>query len=281
MNTQQARIARVMDYVERNLDEKLSVTRLGKVAHVSKYHFHRQFTSTTGVTIAKLVQLLRLKRASFQLVFDARPSITDIAFDAGFSNPESFSRAFRNAFGQNPREFRRRPDWTQWRAKYRFQRNIGPRMTKVEIVQFQETKVAALEHRGSPADVYNTTRRFIEWRKANGVSPATSRTFGIHYDDHETVAPADYRIDICASIERDVAPNPQGVVTKVIPGGRCARARHVGSREHIECANYLYREWLPASGEQLRAFPLFFHYVNVGPDVRDHEMITDVYLPLK
>ena len=23
------------------------------------------------------------------------------------------------------------------------------------------------------------------------------------------------------------------------------------------------------------------HYVNVGPDVRDHEMITDVYLPLK
>ncbi len=25
----------------------------------------------------------------------------------------------------------------------------------------------------------------------------------------------------------------------------------------------------------------FFHYVNVGPDVKEHEMITDVYLSLK
>jgi len=28
-------------------------------------------------------------------------------------------------------------------------------------------------------------------------------------------------------------------------------------------------------------FPVFFHYVNVGPDVPEHEMITDVYLPLR
>ena len=28
-------------------------------------------------------------------------------------------------------------------------------------------------------------------------------------------------------------------------------------------------------------FPILFHYVNVGPEVKDHEMITDVYLPLR
>jgi len=43
----------------------------------------------------------------------------------------------------------------------------------------------------------------------------------------------------------------------------------------------LFTEWLPASGETLGDFPLFFHYVNVGPDVAEHEMITDVYLPLR
>lgn len=46
-------------------------------------------------------------------------------------------------------------------------------------------------------------------------------------------------------------------------------------------AEWLYREWLPRSGEQLRDYPVFFHYVNVGPDVKEQEMITDVYLPLK
>lgn len=44
---------------------------------------------------------------------------------------------------------------------------------------------------------------------------------------------------------------------------------------------YLFETWLPQSGESSGDFPIFFHYVNVGPDVREEEMITDVYLPLK
>jgi AraC family transcriptional regulator len=83
------------------------------------------------------------------------------------------------------------------------------------------------------------------------------------------------------SVDFDVPPNVYGIVNKVIPGGRCALARHLGSRAHNAAAVFLYEEWLPNSGESLRDFPIFFHYVNVGPDVREHEMITDVYLPLK
>lgn len=50
---------------------------------------------------------------------------------------------------------------------------------------------------------------------------------------------------------------------------------------HNAAAVYLYKTWLPASAERLRDFPIFFHYVNVGPDVREEDMITDVYLPLQ
>ena len=87
--------------------------------------------------------------------------------------------------------------------------------------------------------------------------------------------------DVGVSYEGPVEPNPQGVMAKEIPAGLCARIRHLGSRDHIAEAEYLYRDWLPASGRELRDFPIFFHYVNVGPDVRDADMITDVYLPLK
>jgi len=123
-------------------------------------------------------------------------------------------------------------------------------------------------------------RTFIEWRKANGLNPDRHRSYGIHYNDPRTTPPADYRVDFCVSIEDDVAPNLQGIVNKMIPGGRCAVARHLGSRENVAAAAYLYEEWLPKSGEALRDFPIFFHYVNVGPNVREDEMITDVYLPL-
>ena len=82
-------------------------------------------------------------------------------------------------------------------------------------------------------------------------------------------------------MEREVPPNPQGVVNKAIPGGRCAVVRHVGPRDNVSAATWLYETWLPRSGEALRDFPIFFHYVNVGPTVQPHEMITDVYLPLR
>jgi AraC family transcriptional regulator len=58
-------------------------------------------------------------------------------------------------------------------------------------------------------------------------------------------------------------------------------ARHDGSRDDVTAAAYLAEVWLPASGEAAADRPLFFHYVNVGPNVRTEDMITDVYLPLR
>jgi AraC family transcriptional regulator len=71
------------------------------------------------------------------------------------------------------------------------------------------------------------------------------------------------------------------VIGKRIVGCRCAVARHLGSRENNTTAVWLFEDWLPRSGEALAEFPIFFHYVNVGPDVREHEMVTDVYLPVR
>ncbi len=151
----------------------------------------------------------------------------------------------------------------------------------VEIVEFPETLIAALEHHGPEHQTYNTTQKFIEWRQANGVRPGIGNTYGIHYNDPETTAPEDYRLDIAVSVDAPVTSNPQGVINKIIPAGRCARVRHLGSRHDVTPARWLYSEWLPASGEELRDFPMFFHYVNVGPQIKPEEMITDVYLPLR
>lgn len=46
-------------------------------------------------------------------------------------------------------------------------------------------------------------------------------------------------------------------------------------------ARFLYEEWLPGSGETMADFPLIFHYVNVGPNVKGSDAVTDVYMPLR
>lgn len=151
----------------------------------------------------------------------------------------------------------------------------------VRIFEFPETRVAVAEHHGPPQREYETSRKLIEWRIQNGLSPAQHRTYGVHYTDPSTIPPEDHRVDFCVSYDLPVQPNPQGIIGKIIPASRCAVARHIGSRAHNAAAVYLYREWLPRSGETPGDFPIFFHYVNVGPNVQEHEMITDVYLPLR
>ena len=79
-----------------------------------------------------------------------------------------------------------------------------------------------------------------------------------------------------------VLENPLGVVTKVIPGGRYTVFCHFGSHDRIgDTAFYLYRQRMPHSGEDLRDFPLFLHYLNLMPETLAHELVTDLYLPLK
>jgi AraC family transcriptional regulator len=215
--------------------------------------------------------------------------IIDIWLASGYENYESFSRAFKKSIGQTPSEFRKRPQWNPWHSTYQPLSDLRIKHmkpenqpTKVKLITFKDTKVAALEHRGDPNLIGNSVRKFIEWRKQNNLPLQVSATFNILYDNPSETSPDDYRFDICASTERDVADNPFGVVEKTIPGGRCALIRHIGSDANLgESITYLYSKWLPLSGEEPRDFPLFLHRVSFFPDVPEHEAITDVFLPLK
>lgn len=151
----------------------------------------------------------------------------------------------------------------------------------VEIVEFPETPVAAVEHRGAPALEHETAQRLIRWRIRHRVSPSNHKSFGVHYTDPLTALPAEHRVDFCVSYDGPIEPNEEGVISKRIPGSICAVARHRGSRQFIDAADYLVRVWLRESGAQRSDFPMFFHYINVGPDVAEEEMLTDVYLPLR
>ena len=153
----------------------------------------------------------------------------------------------------------------------------------VKVIDFPATPVAIRAHRGTPQRLNDSVLEFIAWRQASGLSPVkSSRTFGVAYDDPESTLPEQFRFDICGELSEEVPENPQQVVNGVIPGGRCALVRHFGSHDCIAESIYpLYREWLPESGEELRDFPLFFHYLNLIPDAAEHELVTDIYLPLK
>src|SRR5688500_14333792 len=91
--------------VTADLDHALDLQALARKAALSPFHFHRVFRGMLGETPLELHRRLRLERAAFRLAHDDSP-VTHIALEAGYETHESFTRAFRAAYGRSPSEFR-------------------------------------------------------------------------------------------------------------------------------------------------------------------------------
>lgn len=263
----QARMQRVLDHIDRHLDGDLDLAAVSSVAAFSKFHFHRQFKATFGLSLHRYVQLARLRQASKRLADGQGPSVTDIALDAGYETPDAFARAFRQRLQQSPSDFRKSPDWAPWLQAFGPLNSARSKLMpttfspdQVTVREVAPTRVAMFEHRGDPETLDVTIQRFIAWRKAAGLSPKTSPTFNIWHTERRPADPADYRMDLCVGIGPDHLIDERDGTVRAgeIPGGRCAVLRVTGDTHNLEpAALYLYRDWLPASGEEMRDFPIY------------------------
>lgn len=279
------RLYQLREYIDVNLDDDLTVDKLSDLACLSKYHFHRQFSAVFGITAFSYIKQARMKRASYQLAFKTDMKIIDIAFSCGYESSEAFSRAFTRVIGQSPSQFREQPDWTLWNDKYR---KVNGKPTApvdnphpVRVVECSEIKVASITHIGSLNLIGNTINQLFAWCGENNLSFSQGRMFNIVYDDPNVTKPDDYYCEICISINSPVGQNSYGVTEKVIPAGRCAVIRHLGSDDSISgTISYLYSHCLEESGETLRDSPLFIERLSLFPDVPEAEVTKDIYLPL-
>ena len=159
---------------------------------------------------------------------------------------------------------------------------LRPSRRVVRLVTFPATRVGMLQHLGSELRLGDSIRAFIAWRSANHLHPKVSATFNLVYCDPDETPPEEFRFGLCAATDKPIAPNDYGVREMTIPAGRCALLRHTGSDDRLgDSIRHLYAEWLPASGEEPRDFPLFMQRVSFFPDVPDSEAVTDIYLPLR
>lgn len=99
------KLAIVLDLIESDLAEDLSLKILATAAGLSEYHFLRMFKQSTGYTPHQYVINQRIERARELLVKTDLP-ITEIAYLLGFSTPAHFTHHFRRKTGFTPSEMR-------------------------------------------------------------------------------------------------------------------------------------------------------------------------------
>ena len=99
------RMARVMAFVGQHIEQNFTVADLADVACMSPAHFARSFKLTTGRCPHEFVSRIRLTLAK-RMLADHQLPISDVALSAGFSSQSNFARAFRDATGMTPRDYR-------------------------------------------------------------------------------------------------------------------------------------------------------------------------------
>ncbi|MFT6528133.1 MAG: AraC family transcriptional regulator [Celeribacter sp.] len=273
----EARLLRVLDYVYANLDGDLSLDTLADVAALSRFHFHRVFTGMTGETVAAFTRRVRLFRASIALVQTNDP-VDQISTYCGYSNARSFVRAFGDAYGLTPEAFRRQgvPH-----PALHLNEHGDYEMYDVNIETRADTKLAVVAHRGDYMNVGEAFETAFTTLTARGFGPQIGQMIGLYWDDPAAVPLDDLRSFAGAEILGDAeiaAPLEQ----MDIKGGAFAVLKYQGHYSGLAKAYaYLFGEWVPKSGKDLRDSPPFEVYLNTPQDTAAEDLITLICAPLK
>ncbi len=98
-----SRIGFAVDYIRKNLHQKLSIENIAKLAYVSKSNFFRMFKDELGTSPNEFILQERINRAKELL--KSKNSIKETAYQTGFSDTNYFTRVFKQLVGVTPKNY--------------------------------------------------------------------------------------------------------------------------------------------------------------------------------
>ena len=126
-------IEKVIEYIESHLDGKLDLEQVAAASHYSKYHLHRMFADTVGMTIHDYVQRRQLTEAAKLLVFSDKP-IIEAAFICGYESQQAFSTVFKSMYKLPPAEYREKRDFYPLQLRFTLYKKVSEKaFTKGDI----------------------------------------------------------------------------------------------------------------------------------------------------
>lgn len=101
-------IQKMIDWIECNITNHPSLLEMSKQIGYSPYYCSSRFHAIVGMSIKSYISGRRLARATLE-IRDTNIRILDIAIKYGYSSHETLTRAFLNAYGCTPSDYRKNP----------------------------------------------------------------------------------------------------------------------------------------------------------------------------
>ncbi len=276
------RINRVLLYINNHLGENLDLKQLAEISNFSPFHFHRIIRAHLGEALGTYIVRTRLEVAARLLEF-SKEAIGDIAWKIGYETPAAFSTAFKNRFGVSPIEFRNSTVNNHILNHFINKEDTLKMELKPKIKEISTKKVLyiqVIEAYGGEktAKAWEKLWAFIKEKKLYSFG---MESIGVSHDDPSITDTDKCRYDACVTIKKDVKPEGK-IGVREVEGGKYAIFKYVGPYSNLgEVYNQIYRNWLPASGYELRDLPCFDKYMNNPNKTKPEKLQTFIYIPVK
>jgi AraC family transcriptional regulator len=100
-----ARLNRVIEYIDANLDREIALTALAKTAGMSAHYFSELFKQSVRISPHQYVLRRRIDRAR-KLLTDPAVTVFEAAVRSGFTDQSHFTKIFRRVMGVTPTRYR-------------------------------------------------------------------------------------------------------------------------------------------------------------------------------
>jgi AraC family transcriptional regulator len=255
------RINRVVDFMNINPLKKPALKDLAKIAGFSEFHFHRIFQAMVGESLFQYQNKIRLAHSAHNLLHRPELSITDIAFESGYSTVSDFERSFKKRYRTTPSRFRTRTSdmraWSRMRVRFpsillagNVEEGIGQKNLSALNVAYISS--VGLSKSFKSKGIAESHKRLFLWAKSRGFIGEATLILGMYPDNPEITPLSECRYYACISVPEGTKPDGEIGVVRLDSEGRYVtftfRMNAFFARRFFRISTYLYGRWIPDNG---------------------------------
>ncbi|WP_164914161.1 AraC family transcriptional regulator [Aquimarina sediminis] len=285
--TQLERYKRLIDFIDKKFKEEINIKDIEEISYYSYRNINRIFLALHHETIGQYVKRVKLEKAAEYIKFSDE-SISDIAFEIGYSDIAAFSKAFNKQFKCSPSNFRSTHELKQ----YITQKAIFPldtaqkKVLDFKIEEIPSFEVLYLTYQGSYENLKELKKvwdQLASYALKKGLLNDETLIMGEILDDDQITDALQCRYNAAIVLEKEVEFSLKGLFkTKRIEHQKYAKFIHKGS--HESCAdtyNHIYAHWMTEVQLEFEDKPTLEFYLNDESNTPQEDLLTEIYIPVK
>lgn len=282
------RIQKSIDYIENNLDSKISLKDAAQEAFMSLSNYYRMFFALVGYPVKEYIRKRRISLAAKELK-ESYVCLIDLAVKYDFESGDAFSRAFKRVTGYLPSTYRKE------NVNYSFERveimdkyfdiqdkELLNKYPNIKVLkEVEPMRVAYYNYVGKEpeAHAFDVIKKWLEKCKLN-INNGKTRIFG--YDTSH--GKEEHGYEVCVTIDDDMVVDDEHVKTKILPGGLYAvtsvkRENGVDIGTSIINAWEHFRKWLNDSKYTYGTHQWLEEHLGFDTEA-NHIGGVDLYMPI-